>query len=334
LLKKFLKFLKIGLPIGLAIYLFYDTFQDPVTRAELVLSFQNVNYFYILLMLGVVAISHMSRAYRWGFLMEPLGYITKFKNAFYAVMIGYVVNMLIPRGGEISRAVFFSRAEKVPIEKAFGTIAAERVFDLLALAIITTVTFYIERETALKYAMELYEKNKGSGEESFIHKPIVWIGILSIIVLAVLFFRNPKVKNKIENLSKGLWEGAMSIVKTKKKWAFLLHTLIIWFCYLLMFYIPFLSLDSTKDIGLNAIFVAFIFSAFSIVLTPGGTGAYHKAVGLAIGLFGYSAATGEALGLIIWCAQAVFNIVVGLLSLYLINKQNENYLGNTTADIG
>ncbi len=329
MVKKILNSLKIILPIGLAVYFFWTTFDNPETKEEIFTSFKEVNYFYIFLTLVIVLISHLSRAYRWRFLLKPLGYETKFSNSFYAIMIGYVVNMIIPRAGEISRAAFFSRFEKIPTEKTFGTIAAERVVDLFALATITFVTFYIERDTAWKAAMELYESNKKSQKAPFYENPWPWVVLAIFAAGAIFVLRSPKIKLKIQGLISGLIEGLLSIVKTKYKWQYLLHTIFIWGCYVFMFYLPFLGLESTKDIGINTILVAFVFSAFAIVLTPGGTGSFHKAVGLAIGLYGYSVATGEALGLIIWVAQAIFYIVIGLVSLYLINKTNEDYDGHS-----
>ena len=332
-MKKVLKSLKIVIPIGLAIYLFWTTFKNPETRKEIITSINEVNYLYIIAMLVIVMLSHASRAYRWKFLLEPLGYKTKFSNSFFSIMIGYVVNMIIPRAGEISRAAIFSRVEKIPTEQAFGTIAAERFVDLIALALITFTTFYIERDTAWKNAMKLFKQNKNGEETSLLSNPILWIVLVATLLLLFFILRSPKIKEKLKGIASGLWEGISSIGKMKSKWKFLLHTVFIWGSYIFMFYLPFLSLDSTADISFNAIMVAFVFSAFAVVLTPGGTGAYHKAIGIAVGLYGYSVATGEAFGLIIWSAQAILNIVVGLLSLYLINKLNENYSGHSPAVI-
>jgi len=330
-LKKFLGSLKIVLPIGLAIFLFWKTFKDPELREQLAIAFSEVNWFYIALCLFVVFLSHISRAYRWKYLLQPLGYETKFSNAFFSLMIGYVMNMLIPRAGEISRAAFFSRFEKVSTEKVFGTIAAERVVDLIMLATITFITFFIERETALEPAKKLINdflvRNSG-----IVNSPWPWL-ILAVGIIGMIFvLRKPVVREKIMGIVRGLKDGLLSIIHSQNKWQFLFHTLFIWTCYIVMFYIPFKSLASTSAIEFNAVMVAFVFGAFSVVLTPGGSGSYHYAVGFGLAFYGFNVDVGTALGLIIWVAQTVFYIVGGLSSLYLINKFNENYLGHTPAN--
>jgi len=255
--KKILGSLKIVLPIGLAIFLFWKTFRDPELRKELWIAFADVNLFYIFLCLIVVAFSHISRAYRWKYLLEPLGYKTKFSNSFFSLMIGYVMNMVIPRAGEISRAAFFSRFEKIPTEKAFGTIAAERVIDLMILGGLTFLTFFIERETALEPARKLVMDSMNKNM-AIIKSPWPYLALILLIAGAIFILRKPVIKDKIKGVILGLKEGLLSIVNSKNKWQFLFHTLFIWFCYILMFYLPFLSLESTSNIELNAVMVAFI----------------------------------------------------------------------------
>lgn len=78
-------------------------------------------------------LSHLSRAYRWKFLLAPLGYKPRLINSILAVLIAYISNLGIPRSGELFRATSISTYEDIPFEKAFGTIVAERLVDLLIL---------------------------------------------------------------------------------------------------------------------------------------------------------------------------------------------------------
>ena len=87
-------------------------------------------------------LSHLSRAYRWQFLLEPLGYKPKFANSVMAVLIAYLLNLFIPRSGEIARAASIKKYENIPFEKAFGTIVAERVADVIMLFSIIGIAFY------------------------------------------------------------------------------------------------------------------------------------------------------------------------------------------------
>ena len=92
------------------------------------------------LILGIL--SHLSRAYRWQFLLEPLGYKPRFANSIMAVLIAYLLNLVIPRSGEFARAASVKKYENIPFEKAFGTIVAERVADVIILLGIISVAFF------------------------------------------------------------------------------------------------------------------------------------------------------------------------------------------------
>ena len=71
-----------------------------------------VNYWWILLSMIAGLASHLSRTIRWQMLIETIEKKTKLSNTFFAVMVGYFANLLIPRMGEISRCGVLSRYEK------------------------------------------------------------------------------------------------------------------------------------------------------------------------------------------------------------------------------
>lgn len=89
---------------------------------ELLIYAQNSNYTYIVLGLFLGLLSHLSRAYRWRFQLEPLGYNIKLGNSIMAVFVTYLINYTIPRAGEVARASLLTNYENVPFEKGFGTI--------------------------------------------------------------------------------------------------------------------------------------------------------------------------------------------------------------------
>ena len=140
---KIKKTLKIIIPLlfggGLVWYLF--TIIPPKTLLEY---FKNANYPWVLLGLIFGILSHISRAYRWKFLLEPMGFKPKFVNSFLAVLVGYLVNLILPRAGEVSRAAIMANYEKVPFEKGFGTIVAERLADLLMLFLVILIALFIQ----------------------------------------------------------------------------------------------------------------------------------------------------------------------------------------------
>src|SRR5690554_5433533 len=87
--------------------------------------------------------SHVVRAYRWKYMLEPIGYTPKFWHRYHALMIGYLVNLLIPRAGEATRAALLYQTDRISFSKSFGTIIAERMFDLVMLGVIFLIAIFL-----------------------------------------------------------------------------------------------------------------------------------------------------------------------------------------------
>ena len=121
----------IPLLIGIGIIYYQYTTLTAEEIDKIKISFEKANYYYILFSLIIACVGYWSRAYRWKFALNHLGYETKFSNNFFTVCVSYLVNLTVPRSGEISRAALLKKYEDVPFDKAFGTIVAERIVDLL-----------------------------------------------------------------------------------------------------------------------------------------------------------------------------------------------------------
>ena len=127
---------------------------------------------------------------------------------------------------------------------------------------------------------------------------------------------------KIRHFINGLIEGALSVFKMKKKWAFIFHTLFIWAMYVLMFYVTSLAIEDLKGISTGAILVGFISASFSIAATNGGIGSYPLAVFAAFSIFGIAQEPSIAFGWIMWASQTLMIIVFGGLSLIYLPIYN------------
>ncbi|MBC7587054.1 MAG: flippase-like domain-containing protein, partial [Chitinophagaceae bacterium] len=83
------------------------------------------NYWLMIPVFAILTMSHVLRSLRWKILMQPMGYNPSFPNTFFAVMIGYLANLAVPRLGEVLKCTILAKYEKVPAEKIVGTIVAE-----------------------------------------------------------------------------------------------------------------------------------------------------------------------------------------------------------------
>lgn len=290
----------------------------PLEREELLSNITSANPVFILMSMIFGLLSHVSRAYRWKFLLEPLGYKPRFLNSFMAVMVAYLANFGIPRSGEVLRGVTISSYEKIPFEKAFGTIISERIADFIMLLIVILAAMIFQTEYLLAY----FDENNINPFFTI----AILLGLLALGVLFLKMIRNSKIKifKKIKKFAKGLLEGMRSILKMKQKGAFLFHTLFIWAMYLCMFYVLIFTVPETSNLPFGVVLLAFVVGSFAISATNGGIGVYPIAIGASLMLFGISKQGGEAFGWITWGTQTLLVIIVGGLSFLFLPIYNRN----------
>ena len=232
-----------------------------------------------------------------------------------AVGVAYLMNMGIPRSGEISRALVLKKYEGVPFEKSFGTIIAERVADFIILSTLVIIALFSQFETLKDYLLASFKPEK------------IVMGIAGILVLGVLFFfvarksNNPIIK-KIKDFVIGIKDGAFSIIHMENKWGFIGHTLFIWVMYVAMFYVVKWTVPETSSLGLNAMLPAFVIGGLTISATNGGIGIYPFSVSLMLSAFGVSNESGLAFGWIMWTSQTLMILVFGSLSFFVLPLVN------------
>ncbi len=314
------KGLKVSLPLVIGILLVWYSLSK-ISIKTLLTYFKTAHYGWIAFGLFFGVLSHLSRAYRWKFMLEPLGYKPKLANSTMAVLIAYLVNYAIPRAGEISRAAVMTSYEDIPFDKGFGTIVAERIADLIMLLLIVVITLFVQFD----FIFDLVTKN---------FNPTKIIILLVGLIIGVLVFSfyvkkaTSGILLKVKTFVTGLIEGATSIFRMKNKWAFIFHTVFIWVMYICMFWATIPAIDGL-NVPLGGILIGFIAGGFSIAATNGGIGLYPVAVAGAFALFGISEELGSAFGWIMWTAQTTMVIIFGGLSFILLpmyNKKNKPHI--------
>lgn len=317
--KKLLRILKVTVPLllGLGLVWYSIGSATPEERRELWQNIRLADSFWIVISIVCGILSHLSRAYRWKYLLEPLGYKPRLANSFMAVMCGYLANFGVPRSGEVLRGATLTTYEKIPFEKAMGTIVSERIADLLMLLLIVIFGLAIQTDFLFEY---FRSQNINPLLSLLILFVLIGIGILGLWILNK--FRFPLIL-KLKKFAKGLLEGMRSIFKMKHKGAFLLHTIFIWVMYVLMFYLIKFSLPETYSLSVAAMMAAFIVGSFAITTTNGGIGVYPIAMGAVLLLFGINKQAGEAFGWIVWGSQTLMILVLGGLSFILLPLVNQ-----------
>jgi uncharacterized protein (TIRG00374 family) len=311
------KFLQIAIPLGLGVFLIWYIYQSftPQQLEETKKYFADANYGFVLLSVAFSVLSHLSRSYRWSFMLEPLGYKTKLANNFMAISVAYLMNIFIPKSGEVSRGIILDKYEGVPFQKGFGTIISERVVDLIFLLFFTVLALAIKFDVLYEYVIQ-------SIPPSLLYIIIFGIVLVGISIPLYIKFSKSNINKKLKNFIIGLKEGVFSILKMKKKGAFLFHTFVIWGLYLLSFYTALHALPETANIPFGTIIITFVVGSFTFAFTNSGFGTYPAAVAGILTVFGVAKTVGVAFGWIVWISNITSIVFFGVLSLVLLPLYN------------
>lgn len=285
-----------------------------------------------LLAMAVVALaSHVIRAERWRMLMVPSGHHSKLSHSFYSLMVGYLVNLVIPRGGEVSRCYNLYKLDKTPVQISFGTVVSERVIDLICLLILIGISFAVEAEKLFSF-IETLPIGAGSESGGVSMVLIILGGLVVLGVIAFLILRkNKKVREFAAKTYAGFKDGLLSVFRLKNKKLFITYSVLIWILYFLMSYTVVKAFPSTSGLGINAVLSLFAIGAIAMAAPlPGGTGAYHVLVpqGLVF-LYNINKADAIAFTFVFHGWQTLIMIIGGAISLLItsaiVKRQNKTH---------
>lgn len=311
------KWLSIILPVALGIYLIVYTYEKftPGQIDEIKGYFKNANYLYIFIAAIIAILGNASRAYRWKFSLEHMGYHSSFWNNFMAVNIGYLLNLTVPKSGEISRAVIVKKYDKIPFDKGFGSIVAERIVDMVVLLLFMLVAVVVQFDIAKAFILDKIPVNK------LVIVMIAGVFIFTVLILVYLYSKSPLIL-KLKQQVSGLKEGVFSIVHMKKKWEYFFHTAFIWVSYILTFYVTIFTFAETSHLSLGAVITSFVVGSIAIAFTNSGFGSYPFLISKILLFYAISETVGNAFGWIVWTSQMFVVLVMGVLSFLLLPVLN------------
>ena len=305
-------------------------------------SFVHARYGYILLYLFFGFLSLLSRSYRWILLIEPLHFKVSFKNSFYALNTGYLANFAFPRLGEITRCATLSKAEKIPVDKLFGTVIIERIIDLVMVTILMFVLIIFRFDFFGTWLNENIFNPLSGKLDKFFGGTWILIALLAgipigLVALYYLFRKsltNIKFLQKPKSFIKGILDGLKAIYKLKRFWGFLFHSILIWACYWAMTYSAVFALAETSVLKpVDGLFLLVVGTFGFIVPAQGGIGAYHYVIALGLTLYSIPREVGLTYATITHGAQMIMLILLGLVSfMILFSVQRKSQAGKTVSE--
>ena len=311
-------YFKILLPISVGVFCIYFSFRN-INFSDFTQYFFEINYTWVSIGIILGALSHISRSYRWKYLINPLGYKLGFINSVLAVFSAYLINYTIPRAGDLARATMISKYEKIPLEKTLGTIVAERAVDVICIIIIISIGLIIEFQ-------RISEKLISLTQDTEISVILIYFGAF-VILLFILnkILKKSKYYKSIANFFSGIIEGLTVIFKMKKRNSFIFHSIFIWLMYILMFCATSKAFVELHEVTFFQLMISFTLAALSIMFSNGGIGIYPLAVEESLGWYGIQSTTGLAFGWVSWLSQTMMVVIFGGLSLFVLPFINRNY---------
>lgn len=302
--------------LALGIFLFYYTFQKSDFSA-IYKNLENIEYKWLFIVLISTITAYWARNERWYMLLKTANYYPKKSNVFIAMMLGYFVNLSIPRLGEISRSAALQKKENIPFNTTIGTVIIERIIDITCLLLIVIFVGFLEYEKINSFLISHIFPILIQLKEILLNH-IKWVTIAIGTILFGLFLMRKILIIWLKKLFEFKFiadfkVGILSILNLEHRFLFLFYTLVIWCMYFCTSYFCFLTLSEGKNLGLHAgvTVLAFGSIARSLPIQGGSMGAYHFTVTQILILFGMSKTTGESIALIIHSSQLIFQLLIG-----------------------
>jgi len=207
-----------------------------------------VDYWWILLAMGISVLSHICRAARWRIQLRALGIDPPFMALCCSIFGTYALNLLFPRLGEVWRCTYIARREHAPFTEVLGSMIADRLADTVTVLLLTLLVFLIATPAIEAF---LVRYPVGQGLVDMLRNPIFWIALVSICVITWAVFhlgRGWKPVARTTVWVRNMWRGFAVIVRMKGKWSFLFLTAAIWGCYYIQLYVAFFAFGFTRDL--------------------------------------------------------------------------------------
>lgn len=285
--KKINNILKYSLSAAVAGVLLYFSFRE-VKWEDFMNGIRECRWEFILLSMAAGVAAFWFRGVRWRQLILPIDPETRKITTFNAVNIGYIANFVFPRIGEFVRCGVVTRRSKggkATYDKVLGTVVLERGWDLLTMILLLVVLL------AARWNMfgDFFMKEMWEPISARIDFSLWWIVLILLITLSALIITtwhlNNKnaLTNKIFNFFHGLLQGFASCLKMEHKWRFFGTTAIIWSLYWIMAAATMWSIPALDNLTIiDALFLSLAGSLGWLIPVPGGFGAFHFVVSLAL----------------------------------------------------
>jgi uncharacterized protein (TIRG00374 family) len=250
---------------------------------------QGMNASYLIFLCFTGVLSHLLRAVRWLILLGPLAEGRKLSlwNSFCAVIYGYAVNVVIPRGGEVARLVSICKTEKLPWAGVLPTMLIDRLLDIAALVFLIGLTLSMLPAKISAEFPWLTDAGRSMAGATIIGLLLLpWSGKILKAIVSMSLVQNKlpeKIKPKLDELIEQFNTGTRSLSNPLAYPGIALLSVAIWFLYWFNFYLMFGAFNLLNIVDLKQCLIIFTIGTVGVLVpTPGSVGTFHYFVSEAL----------------------------------------------------
>lgn len=321
-----------SLSIALAVVFLLIAFNN-VDFTEVVEIVSGANLLWVFIFILLFFTSHYVRTLRWKYILHSVKPNASIGNLFNSLMVGYGVNCVTPKLGEVTRAVLIGKWEGLSRSSMFGTVILERVIDILSLAVSVLIAILISSEN-------IADKFPWLISTLYITAALIFLFVLFLyltlhfkekfygIIVKLLSKVSERIAERAAYIFRMLTEGFFSLKGTSNYiWTISLTALML-IIYAATSYVGLLMLDmqNFQQISFEMGWVIMSISSIGVIIpTPGSTGSYHTlAKSTLVLLYGFSETISAAYAFLTHIISYILFIFTALIIYFIINKQREN----------
>ena len=330
------------LPLALTVALVWYMFKKVDFADMMQIIRRGVDYWWILLAMGISVLSHIARAARWRIQLRALDIRPRFMALCCSIFGTYALNLVFPRLGEVWRCTYISRRQKAPFSTVLGSMVADRLSDTLVVMFLFLLTFVVATP-----AINAFLAKYPVGQDMLHRVEQWWFWVAAVVAAgacwAVFHFGAAvPVIARLRDMVSKIWKGFAVVASMPGRGRFILLTLAIWGCYFMQLYVAFYAFSFTRALchepglaaGFEPCLVAFVLSSIGMAIpSNGGLGPWNLAVIFGLAIFGIGDAQGTAFAMLVWSAQTVMLIILGIYTMiYIAVSRKESAHVTATVD--
>ncbi|HEV8123786.1 MAG TPA: lysylphosphatidylglycerol synthase transmembrane domain-containing protein [Gemmatimonadales bacterium] len=306
--------------------------------SEVVAELKRVNLLPLVACVAIATSTFVLRIFRWRILLRaedggplPLGAL------WHAIAIGFMANNVLPfRAGELLRSIAITRLTRTRLTSAISSIAAERLFDGIALVLILTTGLLLSGLPASAAVKGVRVSHIALIAGATFVAGLVLAGLVVAfprpaerLILKLVPFK--KLADRLVAMIEGVVHGLSVVRSPVRVIAVLAWSVLIWLVSVSSFFVAFKAFGIPINFAGAMLMQGLLAFAISVPTAPGFVGVFEGAIKATLLLYGLSDNVAVTYALVYHATTFVPITLLGAYSLFRTGLGLKNLRQEATA---